>query len=52
MSIFTDDIDWDKWNYCELGHYEEFEVNDPTWPKCMNRTFLDDLEKQKGLDCE
>ena len=36
-------IGWDyerhqyaHYNYCEYGHYEEFEVGDPRWPKCKN----------------
>jgi hypothetical protein len=24
------------YNYCEYGHYEEFDLDDPTWPKCKN----------------
>lgn len=27
------------YNYCEYGHYEEFEVGDPRWPKCMNEMY-------------
>lgn len=24
------------YNFCKYGHYEEFELFDPNWPKCKN----------------
>lgn len=27
---------YSHYNYCEYGHYEEFDLYDPRWPKCKN----------------
>lgn len=30
---------YSHYNYCEHGHYEEFDFGDPNWPKCKDEMY-------------
>lgn len=30
---------YSHYNYCEYGHYEEFDLDDDSWPKCKNENY-------------
>ena len=33
---------YSHYNYCEYGHYEQFEIGDPDWPRCKNEEAHDE----------
>jgi hypothetical protein len=36
IGIMMDQHLYEHYNYCKYGHYEEFDLDDPNWPKCKN----------------